>query len=291
MLAESGGMCCEKKNIYKYYFMQKRELKVKMESLNYNNVCVVIPVYTHKFSEYEIISLKQCSDVLHRYRKVFISPDNLNNEDIMEQYGIDDTVCFDGSYFQNRDGYNRLMLSRIFYEKFSGYDYILIHQLDAFVFKDELKYWCEKGYDYIGAPWLKMKAPYKGILNEYLVGWKNAYISRKVRQIIYPKRRVGNGGFSLRKVSKFQDVLVKLHVMAEKFPFNEDLFWSVVVPDHLPFKFKKPGIRTAARFSVESNPRLAHKISKTKLPFGCHAWEVHDIEYWKDVFASVGVTI
>ncbi|MFR6542216.1 MAG: DUF5672 family protein [Butyricimonas virosa] len=26
--------------------------------------------------------------------------------------------------------------------------------IDAFVFRDELTYWCTLNYDYIGAPWL-----------------------------------------------------------------------------------------------------------------------------------------
>ena len=34
---------------------------------------------------------------------------------------------------------------------------MLIYQLDAYVFKDELLNWANKGYDYIGAPWLPWK--------------------------------------------------------------------------------------------------------------------------------------
>ena len=32
---------------------------------------------------------------------------------------------------------------------------MLIYQLDAFVFQDDLAYWCQQNYDYIGAPWLR----------------------------------------------------------------------------------------------------------------------------------------
>ena len=48
-----------------------------------------------------------------------------------------------------------LMLSPFFYESFLDFKYVLIHQLDVFIFKDELNYWCNQNYDYIGAPWFK----------------------------------------------------------------------------------------------------------------------------------------
>ena len=35
---------------------------------------------------------------------------------------------------------------------FLEYQYMLIYQLDAFVFEDKLDYFCELGYDYIGIP-------------------------------------------------------------------------------------------------------------------------------------------
>jgi len=44
------------------------------------------------------------------------------------------------------------MMSPAFYDAFKAFDYILIYQLDAFVFRDELEYFCSLGYDYIGAP-------------------------------------------------------------------------------------------------------------------------------------------
>jgi hypothetical protein len=44
------------------------------------------------------------------------------------------------------------MLSIDFYKRFRDYKFILIYQLDAYVFRDELEYWCEQDYDFIGAP-------------------------------------------------------------------------------------------------------------------------------------------
>lgn len=88
-------------------------------------------------------------------------------------------IFFHENYFKSIDGYNKLMLSPSFYKAFSNYEYILIYQLDAWVFKDELQHWCNQKYDYIGAPIYQ---------NNKLIG-------------------IGNGGFSLRKVDYCLKVL------------------------------------------------------------------------------------
>ena len=38
-----------------------------------------------------------------------------------------------------------------FYERFNWADYLLIHELNSWIVKDELKYWCNQGYDFLKA--------------------------------------------------------------------------------------------------------------------------------------------
>jgi hypothetical protein len=93
-------------------------------------------------------------------------------------------VRFDPDFFRNTTTYSALLISAGFYAAFASYDFILIHQLDVFVFRDELADWCARGYDYIGAPWFD-------------VDWFG-----EVRDAWPPATRdnvVGNGGFSLRR--------------------------------------------------------------------------------------------
>src|SRR4029079_3572600 len=85
--------------------------------------------------------------------------------------------------------YNRLMNIPYFYRHFLEYDYILIYQLDTFVFENNLEEWCNMNIDYVGAPWINST-------------WVNN-LKKKISWIdkfIYP---VGNGGLSLRKVKLF----------------------------------------------------------------------------------------
>jgi len=91
---------------------------------------------------------------------------------------------FHPRFFGSAQRHGRLLLSEAFYRAFEEYEYILVHHLDALVFADELLAWCRAGYDYIGAPWL---------------------LSPDTPHITAEK--VGNGGFSLRRVGAFLRVL------------------------------------------------------------------------------------
>jgi hypothetical protein len=82
-----------------------------------------------------------------------VQPEGLENDYITKKYSNISVESFPKRYFENIEGYNELLLSASFYERFLDTKYILIYQLDAFVFKDELQEWCDKGYDYI-APWI-----------------------------------------------------------------------------------------------------------------------------------------
>src|ERR1035438_315900 len=102
-----------------------------------HKVAVIIPFYQDSLSEYEIIALEQCEKVLHAYPKIAIKPQSLVLPEATKKYNFSNEVSFEDKYFEGIKGYNSLMLSELFYSKFLDYEYILIYQLDAFVFKDE----------------------------------------------------------------------------------------------------------------------------------------------------------
>jgi len=256
---------------------------------------LVIPVYKEVLNKNEEMSLLQCIRVLHRHTFCLICSQNLNisaYKKIFNLYDKDFQVeLFDEFYFDTIVGYNQLMLSRHFYERFSPWKYILVYQLDAFVFKDEVDYWCSQGYDYIGAPWMKLNGK---------LDYENS----------------GNGGFSLRKTDSFIElfdhkgqlltfkglqclyryrgpirkpfsILMGLFGWHNSLPYflddniNEDLFY-VTLKHKKGIKFNIPKSDVAMRFSFECNPKLLYELSGNNLPFGCHAWEKHQYdEFWE----------
>ena len=139
---------------------------------------VVIPVYKAELNELEKISLAQCSRVLGSYPLIFVAPEGKNFSYLAQS---DMILHCPPQFFQSVQTYNHLMMSPEFYEAFADFDYILIYQLDAFVFYDALEDFCSLGYDYIGAPWPRM------------------YIKNVPENISH----VGNGGFSSRLTSNF----------------------------------------------------------------------------------------
>lgn len=146
------------------------------------NGAIIIPVYRNELTEDELISVRQLSKVLGRHNIIAVCPEGL--ELPMELAHLEVTR-FPVDFFKGIDGYNNLMLSSSFYRRFEQYQDILIHQLDCLVFRDELSKWSAKGFSYVAPPWFGKfwHDPKLGL-------W-----------------RVGNGGFSLRRVSSALAIL------------------------------------------------------------------------------------
>ncbi|MFR9592423.1 MAG: DUF5672 family protein, partial [Rikenellaceae bacterium] len=125
-------------------------------------VIVVIPLYQQKLPELELKLLLNNLDVLKNHPIALLMPESLALDGMREQFDVDkyNIVRISDEWLGRKNGiagYNRMMLSEEFYSIFSDYEYMLVCQTDAVVFRDELLEWCDKGYDYIGAPWPKKK--------------------------------------------------------------------------------------------------------------------------------------
>jgi hypothetical protein len=281
-------------------------------------VTVTIPIYKEEPSRLEIFSLQQCLRILGNYPITFIAPNELNiswYEDNCK--GVPVTFeRFDSGGFEK---YNRMLLSSAFYARFRQYKYLLIYHLDAFVFKDDLTYWCQQGYDYIGAAIYHQ--PFAAtILN-------SSRIRRQLlRRGILKNNYLANGGFSLRKVSTFYwNCLIYQKLIQKWGNFYEDLFWCFKLPVFNWF-FKMPRIEIAERFAVEkvnnyeiyrssknspmSFPPGFKQIESTEdfkfelpddhilvdlgdislkeHPFGCHGWIQYNQNFWKQHIQEYG---
>lgn len=267
-------------------------------------VAVVIPIYKQQLTNYERISLTQCLRVLSQYPIWLVAPDSL---DISHYHEISPTLSvrrFDDRYFADIQGYNRLMLSANFYEAFSDVNYVLIHQLDAFVFRDDLLHWCRQGYDYVGAPWLRDR-DFTGRGDKLWFSVKQRVATlldlkkpdgATPREII-SLNGVGNGGLSLRRVSAMLRWLhrfrrkIETYERIHRHQYNEDVFWGIEVNRYWPL-MRIPAYRQALHFAVEFYPQWAiEHYNEGQLPFGCHAWDIHGTAYWRTVFSRYGYQI
>ena len=233
-------------------------------------VKVIIPIYRNKLDEYEYISLKQNRQVLKAHTFVFIHPAELDISQLKKEFPECEEEIFEDKYFRNINGYNKLMMSSDFYKRFSNCDYLLICQLDAYIFRDELLAWCNEGYDYIGAPWLVPKHFRLPLLKQ----WRKYFHSRQRTEKDF---KVGNGGLSLRKVTShlkavehLQDAITS-HLSRERYFSNEDLFFAIEVNKH-GMNFSYPEYKKALQFSFDKYPDLCYEENQRALPFGCHGW-------------------
>lgn len=249
----------------------------------------VIPLYRFPLNSDEILSIQQYFNVLKECDIYFIGPQCLEKQllDLYLNYSNNDSniILYEDSNFVSINSYNKLMLDIRFYNDFIEYEYILISQTDALALRDEINYWCNKNYSYIGAPWCKMNS-----------NGKLSYLG------------VGNGGFSLRKTKDFIGILSKKNILLPlkysdlllfnlplysrlinylfkfkygplKFRMNEDLFWGLIAP-RMDKNFIVPTSEIASHFSFEKYPKEIFTLNELKLPFGCHAWNKYDHNFW-----------
>ena len=271
-----------------------------MENLAQSNksnlVAIVVALSNRDYlTDDEQISLKHLLHYLGHYDKFIIIPDELD-------FSLPDfaTKRFNIKYFGSGEAHKALLFSKEYYEAFSDYEFILSYHLDALVFSDQLQEWCEKDYDFIGPPWVKHKdAPYYGTSFD---------------------GKVGNGGFSLKKVSSFLKILnsteyaidpaeywSKFHAHQslrrqilnwpkkflmksrrynnvqweiDNWDLNDDLFIADRAKHYYP-EFKLAPLEVALEFGFECVPRYCYELNNHTLPFGCHAWERYDREFWE----------
>lgn len=243
----------------------------------------------------EEISLRHLNHYLGKYDKYLLIPESLD----FELPGLM-TKPFDDGFFGSVDAHVRMLFSQEYYQAFADYKFILTYHLDALVFSDQLGHWCDRDYDFIGAPWVKHPdSPNAGLVYE---------------------GEVGNSGFSLKKVSAFQQILnspefalapaeywaashahrpwpqrllnLPKRLLMYSHRFNnvryemdrwtksEELFLLKRANHYYP-EYSVPEVEEALKFSFEILPRYCYELNNHELPFGCHAWERYDKSFWE----------
>lgn len=280
---------------------------------------IVVPLYTLQLSPEEKASLSTTLRRLRRYtfvvlHKASVPPARVQR--VISSTGIHNlSVVFQSisdSDLESVSSYNFMLLQPWFYRLFLSWDYILIVQLDAWIFKTNLDLWLQKKYTYIGAPWIST------------LGSDT------------PEHGVGNGGLSLRHVQSFLKIVssrkfyrapvftgfellhrigvfwkyrhiplclrpqyfLKRVIVFFRMSFGwhntlayysslqtpEDRIFGIYSP-HVFHWMRIPSLEQAAAFAIETNPLETFRFNGNKTPFGCHAWEKYNKEFWLTTFS------
>ena len=233
-----------------------KETKIEHNVLTENKKCVVVvPVYKEKLNTVEEYSLKQVVNILgDKYEIVLVCPFSLDITiyNKIANYNFSILRC-NNNFFVSQKSYSDLCEMWQFYDSFNEYEYMLIYQLDAWIFEDRLDYFINLDYDYIGAV--------------HLVGLSE----------INKEGENGNGGFSLRKIKKFIDV-------CKTVDFKKVPYWQLedcAFTQRFKSYFNLAPLNICREFSFHEKPKMQFEKNNNKLPMGCHAWMKYDKYFWK----------
>lgn len=247
-------------------------------------VIVVIPIYQKLLSFSESASLANTVEKFSAYPIAFVRPEGLDITDLKNQYPQVQEIIVSSQWLGLQAGiagYNKMMMSVEFYDLFKDYEYMLICHSDAWVFRDKLAYWCNKGYDHVAAPWPARPRYTRFPLKQYL----------QLRTFLKPHKtilrhqklgHIGNGGFSLRRVSVFREGCIQYADIIQEMlygedPHAEDIFWAL-----FPKGIHVPSAEDALNFAFDTKPELSYKLNGSKLPMACHGFNKADrIRFWK----------
>ena len=179
---------------------------------------------------------------------------------------------FDAAHFSSVAQYSRFVASPLFYQRFiDKSEWMLMHQLDAFLLENKVQFFTSLGYDYFGAPW-KM-------------GFENPLFlfNRPILKNFFPRIHVGNGGLSLRNIPQTLDLLLRKKNHASHNYFLEDAFFGYW--GQRDGSFKSCPIEVASNFAFESDPEYWFHKSR-QLPMGMHAYDVWSPDFYSPLIKS-----
>lgn len=264
-----------------------------------SGVAIIVPLSLKNcLSDDEIISIRHLNKYLGLHSIFFLAPKGCTITVELENHT---TIFIPKRYFGSAFSHGKLLKSIRFYKLFSNFKYILFYHLDSLVFSSDLNRWCDRNFDYIGAPWLQcLDSPW----------------------VVHS--RIGNGGFALLKVKSAVRVLskyyqikpflywieslnfleiilflekhnkllsitgctmdapltkLKCHLNDQLLNQNNDIFWSDVAP-RLDPSFQVASFEDGISFAFEVCPDDCFVINNYELPFGCHAWNKYNKNFW-----------
>lgn len=250
-----------------------------MQASETPSVTIIIPVYRAALTAYEQISLRQCVTMLASYPLVVVKPQELDLSGWLTTFPTLQFESFADRYFKNVAGYNELLCSEAFYERFLSREFMLICQLDAFILRDTLADWCRQPFDYVGAPQFADVRPRRD---------EPETLRNRLSRLF--QRPLLNGGLSLRRVEACLRLLRVYHRLHNRWPGNEDGFFSLHYPRLLPYRplLRLPTAREALHFAIELEPERSLALNGGELPLGCHAWFTYDLAFWRPILRKFG---
>ena len=181
-----------------------------------------------------------------------------------------------------------------------------MHHLDAYVFRDEIEYWCKKNYDYIGAPIYE----YDGTITpkNYICVGNGGFSMHKIssalrvlkdRSIVYSISELNKWYFAYNLKGRFRYFRYYVYSLLgftrraksgqNNLKVNEDIFWGKYVNQSFDWYNVAP-FEEAFKFSMEYNCEELLELNSGQLPFGTHQWFKGDFySFWVEKNEAIDI--
>lgn len=254
-------------------------------------VTVVIPILDTTLSPLEEMALHHSIEVLRKHTVIFVSAAGTDLSIVKEYLNDFDVINFPDQYFKSRNDFGQLLMMEDFFERFNWASYLLVHELNSWIVKDELTYWCNQGYDFLkAAPVFESKEKESSLSNTF---------SRIKGLSELQKRELGDAyfenGFGLYYIEAMSNVLKSKKKLAYQYRHDQSLnnadavFWEVEPNRFIP-KLRKPTRVVQQYFArhINSIENLS-ALKREQLPFaitgvtsikGITSEIVHELPYF-----------
>ena len=272
-----------------------------------NKLAIVIPIHKLSLIKTEEKSLR-CILQKNNVENIFlVLPEKLKVE---TQFNNINKIFFNDDYFISQKSYNKLLLSKKFFNTFDSFDHILIYQLDSYLIKktEDLDEFLNE--DFIGSPHINIKKKrFTGILNGgfsirstkssiEVLNSNKFYLTFKS---LIPVLRYFSGLNRIQNFMKFFFSIYYIYINEKIFKkkkvyfsqilinyfsdfYNEDIFWSLFSKFLNP-TFKVAKFNKAIKFGFDKDPAELFNLSYNQLPLGCHNWwDRKNINFWRNYF-------
>lgn len=269
-----------------------------------NHLAVLVPTHLEQLDEKLAATLLHNAIQLKGYKLEVILPGTCSPswyEAFFAEHGIDGTVrLVRAEYFGSPAAVNKMGTDPAFYRMYREFDYILVCHLDAWVFRDQLAHWMDKGYDFIGAPlflpendkvhFLQRMAPFGGngglslrrvaSCIRVLETFKPGRSPWRIAQAVWFLARNRQWGFIAFLFRLLRELSRDWRGTCEKYNIYEDVFFTIIAPlcgNHISI----PSSRAAMKFACEVNyPLFQKELFSLEPPFGIHGYDKYvDPEY------------
>jgi hypothetical protein len=259
---------------------------------------VVINVihHTDKLTDIEANNLKRLVTLNDNKRDiVFILPKSFSSSYLKKKYKSINFYFVDNNLLSSAKEYNKFLITKKYYNIFDGYEYLLVYQLDTWVFSLDFEYFMDLGFDLIGAP---IFSENRHLEIEIINGCNGGISLRKLQSFkrILDKPfffnlnslycDIGFGNHLNEPIKVFMKRLISRFIVFYKPDFfwpihlNEDLYWSVIVPK-FDREFKVASTNYSIGFCFDQFPQFLYEKNNNRLPLFVHALEKYDYTFWK----------